>query len=70
MWLLLSLLALAAHVAAILPRYPRWHSHGCNDTASQALPFCDTALPVSARVLPKGDGGEAVAIGVRHEAAP
>lgn len=46
----LLLLALAAPVFAILPRYPRWHSHGCNDTVSKQLPFCNAALPVSARV--------------------
>jgi hypothetical protein len=41
-----------------------------SETVVLVLPGEELALPVSARVLPKGDGGEAVAIGVRHEAAP
>ena len=46
-----ALLSLALGLAAAqLPRYPQHHSHACNDTASQALPFCDTTLSIADRV--------------------
>ena len=47
---LLTALALATLAAAQLPRYARFHSHGCNDSATQLLPFCDTTLAVGDRV--------------------
>jgi hypothetical protein len=48
--LLLLSQAVAAHVALPLPRYVPWHGHGCNDSATLALPFCDTTLSVGDRV--------------------
>ena len=46
----LLLASWASLAASQLPLYPSHHSHACNDTASQALPFCDITLSIADRV--------------------